>query len=229
MTLPEITSLSTRFPGLSCYRDRLMNTFLSNLEWRNATKAFDTTQKVSAEHLGNVLTAIQMAPTSFGLQPFIVDVIESADVKAQISPFAWHQKQITTCSHLLVFSARLNAKARIDQYFAERSGNNASVRENFKEYEGMMNGALGSRSPAELHSWAAKQAYIALGFAMAACAELQLDSCPMEGFDPNGVDKVLAFDSETKSAALLAIGYRDAAVPPMPKFRFSQSNLIRRR
>jgi nitroreductase / dihydropteridine reductase len=206
-----------------------VTTFLNNLDWRHATKAFDPSRKVSAEHLGKIFTAIRMTPTSFGLQPYCVDVIESADVKAQIAPLAWNQKQITTCSHLLVFSSRKNAKGRIDQYFTERSGNNAEARAKFKEYEDMMNGALGGRSPVEIQGWAAKQAYIALGFALAACAELQVDSCPMEGFSPEALDKLLNFDADTNSVALLTIGYRDPAAPPMPKFRFSQADLIRQR
>jgi nitroreductase / dihydropteridine reductase len=203
-----------------------MSSFLSNLEWRNATKAFDASRTVSAEQATQIQDAIRMAPTSFGLQPFRVEIITSADLKAQISPLAWHQKQITTCSHLMVFAGRSNGKARIDQYFTQISGNDAAKRANFKDYEGMMNGSLGGRSPVEMQAWAAKQAYIALGFAMAACAELQVDSCPMEGFNAAEVDKLLGFDAETHSVAMLAIGFRDPAVPPMPKFRFAKTDLF---
>jgi nitroreductase / dihydropteridine reductase len=206
-----------------------MSTFLQGLEWRHATKAFDTSRKVSSDQLQQVQAAIRMTPTSFGLQPFRVDVIESAALKTQIEPLAYHQKQITTCSHLLVFSARINASARIDQYFSTLSGNDATVRARFKDYEGMMHGALDARTPDQLHAWAAKQAYIALGFAMAACAELRIDSCPMEGFAPPELDKLLGFDSDTKSVALLGLGYRDPAVTPMPKFRFPANDLIHTR
>jgi nitroreductase / dihydropteridine reductase len=206
-----------------------MSAFLQNLEWRHATKAFEPSKKVSAGDLAHVQKAIRMAPTSFGLQPFRVDIVESADLKEKIAPLAWNQKQVTTCSHLLVFSVRTNASARIDQYFSQLSGNDAGVRANFKDYEGMMHGALDARSPEQLHSWASKQAYIALGFALAACAELKLDSCPMEGFSPEGLDTLLGFDGETKSVALLAIGYRDPAAALMPKFRFSEADLFHKR
>lgn len=203
-----------------------MSSFLQGLEWRHATKAFDSNRKVSSDDLGHVLTAIRMAPTSFGLQPFRVDVIASADVKADIAPLAWHQKQITTSSHLLVFSARTNAKGRIDQYFSELSGNDAAKRAGLKDYEAMMHGALDARTPDQLFAWASKQAYIALGFGLAACAELKIDSCPMEGFGPAELDKLLKFDSDTRSVALLALGYRDPAVASMPKFRFPEADLF---
>jgi nitroreductase / dihydropteridine reductase len=203
-----------------------MSSFLQNLEWRHATKAFEPSKKVADADLAHVQNAIRMTPTSFGLQPFRVDIIASTDLKEKIAPLAWNQKQITTCSHLLVFSARTNVGARIDQYFSQLSGNDAAVRANFKDYEGMMHGSLDPRTPEQLQGWASKQAYIALGFALAACAELKLDSCPMEGFSNEALDKLLGFDGETKSAALLAIGYRDPAAALMPKFRFSQADLF---
>jgi nitroreductase / dihydropteridine reductase len=206
-----------------------MSTFTGNLEWRNATKGFDSARKVDAAAFAKIKAAIRMAPTSFGLQPFQVEVIESAELKAKIAPLAWNQPQITTCSHLLVFCARRNATARIDQYFTERSGGNADARAKFKDYEGMMNGSLGPRTPEQLQVWAAKQAYLALGFALAACAELQIDSCPMEGFSGPDLDKLLGFDADTTSHAILTIGYRDPAIAPMPKFRFAESDLIRSR
>lgn len=39
--------------------------FLSNLNWRYATKKFDTSRKVSDEDLEKILEAIRLTPTSF--------------------------------------------------------------------------------------------------------------------------------------------------------------------
>ena len=57
--------------------------------------------------------------------------------------------------------------------------------------------------------WAAKQAYIALGTMMAACAMLELDSCPMEGFVAEEYNELLGLASKNLHATVvLPVGYR---------------------
>lgn len=203
-----------------------MSSFLSQLEWRHATKGFDSTKKLNESDLKKALDSIRMAPTSFGLQPFHVEVIKNDDIKQKLQPHAWHQKQIATCSHLLVFVAHNDIEKRIDDYLTLLSGGNVDARAKLKDYEGMMKGSFAGKSADEKKTWAQKQAYIALGFALAACAELNIDSCPMEGFVPGEFDKLLNLKSNEFASVLLTLGYRDPAVPNMPKVRFSEKELF---
>ena len=99
------------------------------------------------------------------------------------------------------------------------------MRENLATYEGMMRNSLGGRSQEEIKAWGDAQTYIALGFAMAACAELGIDSCPMEGFVPEEIDKILGLPPHLKSAVLLPIGYRKAD-PERPNVRFPEEDLF---
>jgi len=88
------------------------------LNWRYATKKM-TGAKVPAEKISNILEAIRLAPTSIGLQPFTVFVVENELVRKQLTPAANNQPQIAECSHLLVFAAwRIiaNFKGGIIQY-----------------------------------------------------------------------------------------------------------------
>lgn len=206
-----------------------MSSFLSHLEWRHATKVFDPAKTVAEADLAKILQAIRMAPTSFGLQPFHVEVVKDKATREKMRPHAWNQKQILSSSALLVFVANGKLAHRIDQYLEGLSAGNAEARAKMKEYEGMMRGALTTRSAEEQKVWAAKQAYIALGFGLAACAELAVDSCAMEGFTGSEFDKILGLPEGQNSVVLLAVGHRDPAVPPMPKFRFSDKDLFRRK
>lgn len=206
-----------------------MSSFLSHLEWRHATKGFDPSKQVPETHLQQILHAIKMAPTSFGLQPFQVEVIKDLKLREKLLPHAWNQNQVVSCSALLVFVARSNINSRIDEYFTGASGGNADVRAKMKDYENMMRGPFKDRSEEDSKAWATKQAYIALGFGLAACAELKIDSCPMEGFVSAEFDKILGLPKGQSSAVLLAVGYRNPTVPPMPKFRFSDSDLFKSR
>lgn len=203
--------------------------FLSNLEWRHATKAFDSNQTLPAGALDQILGAIRMAPTSFGLQPFRVEVIQNPKLQAELKPHAWNQAQITTAQALLVFVARTDVDQRVTRYFEAISGGNAEARAGLKGYEDMMRGFLAAKSPDDLKAWTIKQAYIAMGFALAACAELKIDSCAMEGINPAEFDRILGLPAHEYSAVVLAVGIRDPQTEVRPKFRFSESDLFRRR
>jgi nitroreductase len=204
-----------------------MSTFLNRLEWRHATKAFDGTKSVTDSDLEKILSGIRMAPSSFGLQPFHVEVIRGKVLREKLFHHAWNQVQITSCSALLVFVAHSKLSSRIDQYIEGLSAGNAQARAGLKDYEEMMKGALVNRSPEEQRTWATKQAYIALGFGLAACAELGIDSCPMEGFNSPEFDKLLDLPEGQFSSVLLPIGYADSSVLKRPKFRFPHGDLFK--
>jgi nitroreductase len=68
--------------------------FLSNLNWRYATKKFDSSRKVTDTDLDTLLEAIRLTPTSFGMQPYHFYVVSSQEVKDKIQAAAWNQPQI---------------------------------------------------------------------------------------------------------------------------------------
>lgn len=196
--------------------------FLSNLNWRYATKRFDTAKKVSHEDLEKILEAIRLTPTSFGLQPYHFFVVTNQEIKDKIQAVSWNQPQVGTCSHLIVFCARNDLNELKEEFFQGLSGGNPEVRQQLATYEQMVTNFLPNSSP----EWAKKQAYIAQWFALAACAELQIDSCPIEGFDAQEVSKILSLGNDLTPALLLPIGYRDATENPRPKFRFSWEKIF---
>lgn len=189
--------------------------FLDNLDWRNAEKDFDPAKKVSEEDLKKILQAIRMAPSSWGVQPYHIYVIGDQATKLKLKEKGYNQKQYEDSSHTLVFCGRNDLKNRIDKYFDLATGGDAEKRKAMSEYEKMMSGSLESKNPEDGMNWAYRQAYLALGFGLAACAELKIDSCPMEGFDPAGFDQILNLPANIKSVATLSIGYRKD-VPHMP-------------
>lgn len=207
----------------------MSSSFLNHLEWRHATKAFNKNKAVSEKDLNSILHAIRMAPTSYGLQPFHVEVIKDQNLLDKLLPHAWGQKQVVTCTALLVFVAHTNLEKRITDYFDLISGGNADVKATMKDYEDMMRSSFKGRSEEDLKGWSEKQAYIALGFGLAACAELAVDSCPMEGFLEAEFDKILGVQKGTYTSVMLAVGYRDETVPPLPKARFSEKDLFHRK
>ena len=200
--------------------------FLSNLNWRHAAKKFDSSKPIADDGIEAVLEAIRLAPTSFGLQPFHVTVVTNAELKEKLKALAWGQDQITSCSHLLVFSSRTDLVPRAEAFLELVSGGNEEVKEKIKVYADMIRGSVASKTPDALREWAARQAYIALGFGLAACAELQIESCPMEGFDAAGYKTALGLAEHFDPQVVLAIGSRSPDAEIRPKVRFTKEDLF---
>jgi nitroreductase len=200
--------------------------FLDKLNWRYATKKFDTSKPVSEQDKNKVMEAIRMAPSSFGYQPFHVTVVESKDIREELKKNAWGQAQFTDAPLILIFSARGDLVKRIDEYLDVMAGGDAAKKESFAQYGDMMKGSATAKSEEQSFAWAAKQSYIALGFGLAACAELGLDSCPMEGFDKGAFKKILGLDDNLEVQATLAVGYRLNNDDVKPKTRFPKEELF---
>lgn len=199
--------------------------FLSNLEWRFATKQFDSSKNVEDDVLEKVLRAIRLVPTSFGLQPFHVVVVSDQELKKKMRNHSFLQSQVTDSRYLLVFCARTDIKERINDYIEIASRGDIKNKIKIQPLKMGMSLYAKKMNDNELLEWSRRQAYLALGFALAACAELKIDSCPMEGFSPRAIDKLLELPEHIKSVAYLAVGYRSKD-PDREKMRFSEEDLF---
>jgi len=203
---------------------------LEQLNWRYATKKMDPAQSVPQEKVDAIIEAIRMAPTSSGTQPFELIVVTNPEVRGEIRKAAGDQAQITDGSHLLVFAAW-------DDYTDARIDNvvdlNVEARGDLPMLHAYYDNLKKSYVPRDAevnYAHAARQAYIALGIAMVAAAEQEVDSTPMEGFDPASVDKILGLKERgLRSVVLLPLGYRDPAndwLLPMKKVRKSLDTIV---
>ena len=185
--------------------------FLDKLNWRYATKKMDPNKAVPEDKVAKIVEAVQMAPSSSGLQPFELFVIRNKDIRAAIRPVSWDQAQITDGSHLLVFAAWDNySEARIDAVVDQMAEERGGMTDLLQGYYDRLKAMYLPRSDEENYAHAARQAYIGLGFALAAAAELGVDSTPMEGFDPEKVDEILGLKEKgLRSVLLLPLGTRD--------------------
>lgn len=203
---------------------------LETLNWRYATKKMNGTT-VPQEKVDYILEAARMAPSSSGLQPYEVFVITDKELLAKIQPIAFNQSQIVDCSHLLVFAAWDSYSLdRIETVFnktvAER-GLPVNTMDEYKQRLWSMYEPLGKDWQA---THASKQSYIGFAMAMAAAAEQQVDSTPMEGFDAQALDELLDLKAKgLHSTVILPLGYRDASqdwLVNMKKVRKAKSEFI---
>ena len=180
------------------------------LEWRYATKEFDVNKKVSEEDLTGLLEDANLSATAYGLQPFEFVVVSNQEVKDSLVEHSYGQKQVAENSHLVVLAARTDID---ENYITEYTERIEKIRDlpkgSVDEFKNMMLSVFTNMPQQDKMVWAQKQAYIILGTLMVSAASRKIDSCPMEGFDPEAYDKVLGLTEKNLHATLaFPIGYR---------------------
>ena len=188
----------------------LAQPLLNKLQWRYAAKKMNPTKAVPQEKVERILEAARLAPTSSGLQPFEIIVVTDPAVRAKIQPIAWNQAQITDGSHLLVFAAWDNYTAdRINMMFDLTNDQRGFKNEGWENYRQMLLNSYPQRDAEVNFQHAARQAYIGMSAALIAAAFEEVDSTPMEGFDPNALDEILGLRARgLRSVSILPLGYR---------------------
>ena len=207
-----------------------MSATLENLNWRYATKKFDASKKVSEQDLETILKAIQLSPSSYGLQPYHILVVTDEETRKVLQPASWNQSQVVDASHLLVFAANSEfGDELIDDYLKNVTATRGVDPENLKGYGDFMKSKLLDLPNEVKAAWTARQAYLALESAMIAAAELNIDTCPMEGLEPEKYDEILGLsDKGLTTVVALPIGYRSEEddTQNYPKVRKSNEELF---
>jgi nitroreductase/dihydropteridine reductase len=187
--------------------------FSSSLEWRRAVKHFGTGEVDTTP----IVQAMINAPSSFGLQPYKILAVSNKDLKEKLAPVSYNQPQVKECQTLFILCARTDVEARAEEYLKATEAVSRGMRD-------MLMGFI-SYLP-DKTAWATKQAYIALGFGLAAAAEHKIASCPMEGFSSVEVAKILELPSNLVPVVYLAVGEATEDDGTYARFRFPESDLV---
>ena len=187
--------------------------FLKAMSFRHACKMFDENKKIPNEDLKFVLEVGRKSPSSFGMEPWKFIVVQNQELKEKIRPFCWNQPQITTCSDLVIILAKIDAVKPEGDYVPTMFGRRDMPKEKLDFYLDLYSKHLSHTmsSDENILAWSSKQCYIALGNMMTAAASIGIDSCPIEGFEKENVEKVLELDtSKYQLAVIMPLGYRVA-------------------
>ncbi len=204
--------------------------FLNALKWRAAVKKFDPNRRVSDADFAMIKEAIQLSPSSIGLQPYEVMVIEGVEMRSALQPLCWGQAQIVESDRLLLFCHMLSLPDEYvvtcgEQHSQARGGDPAMV----EQVKMVVANLIGSRSAEQVAAWANAEVHIATGVAMSACAALGIDACPIGGFQAEDVSEYLGLKARNLGPSLfLPIGYRSAKdmYCQLPKVRKPMDSLF---
>lgn len=189
---------------------------------RYATKKFDG-RTIPPAKVDELLEMVRFAPSAINLQPWKIRIVTDKKTKEELRPAAFDQEQITTCSHLLVFCADPDYDSLISRLatLLKKSGTPEEMQRMVVD---MATQFTVSMSPDQKLAWSQAQTYLAVGNALNGAKALGFDSCPMGGFDPREVLRILKIPPPLVPVLLCPLGY--AADKPMPKVRFAKEDII---
>jgi nitroreductase len=207
---------------------------LEQLQWRYATKKFDSTKRISTADWAVLEQALVLTASSYGLQPWKFIVVTDPALKAKLRPASWNQAQVEDCSHLVVFTSRQDlTEADADRFVVRTAEVRGTTVDSLAGYKGFIMGDLvnGPRH-AVIADWAARQTYIALGNLLTSAALLGIDACPFEGLEPAKYDEILGLaGSGYGTVCACPLGFRaaDDKYASAPKVRFAAKDVVEHR
>jgi nitroreductase len=201
------------------------NKFMDAMNFRHACKIFDETKKISDEDMRFILECGRKSPSSFGMEAWKFLVITNEELKAKLRPACWDQVQVTSCSHLVIVLAGIESvkveSGEVEKRFARRE----MPKESLDMYMGLYASHLAKTlsSDENIYCWTAKQTYIASANMMTGAAYIGIDSCPIEGYEKEKVEEILALDTtKFQVAMVLPFGYRLNPQPEQIRLPFEE-------
>ncbi|RXK14489.1 NAD(P)H-dependent oxidoreductase [Halarcobacter mediterraneus] len=186
-------------------------TFMEAMDFRHACKIFDETKKISDSDLEYILEAGRKSPSSFGMEPWKFLVITNNELREKLKEVCWNQPQITTCSHLVIILVAIEDVKPESGVPRRKFGRREMPQEKLDFYLNLYATHLQETlsTNENVYSWTSKQTYLAASNMMTAAAIKGVDSCPIEGFEKEKVEKILELDtSKYQLSLVLPFGYR---------------------
>jgi len=183
---------------------------IESLNWRYATKKFDSNRKLSKNQVNTLKNAFNLTASSYGLQPIKLIVISNKEIKNNLLESSMNQQQVIQCSHLLVICVETDIdESYIELYFKRVVDIRKTPPKVLESFKNSIINEFNDMSNTSIINWSINQAYLALGNLMTVCSVEEIDSCPMEGFLPEKYDEILDLKTKNlKSVLVMPVGYR---------------------
>jgi nitroreductase len=198
-------------------RQEILDAYL----FRHACKEFDKNKKIPDEDFQFILETARLSPSSFGYEPWKFVVIQDTALREELRGVTWGaQKTLPTASHYVAVLARKKQDMLSDSDYIQSMMRDThklpeeTRQQRAKKYANFLEKDLKLlESERAIFDWTSKQTYIALGNMMTAAAQIGIDSCPIEGFNRDDVDRVLASKGLLENGRfgvsyMVAFGYR---------------------
>lgn len=173
--------------------------FIESIKNRYTTKKYNNSKKIEKQKIEELKKILHLSPSSINSQPWEFTFVSDKKTKEKLAEVSWlNTDKVLDCDVVVVFS-RINNISLFEQQIEE--GLPKRSVDYYKEF-------IKPKTKEQIKSWFDKQVYLALGVFLSACAEMGIDSTPMEGVEPEKYDTILN-QSDYSTIMAVAIGYRD--------------------
>lgn len=205
---------------------------------RYTTKAFDPEKRIDPALMEQIETLLRLAPSSTNSQPWHFVIAASDEGKARIArattgPYGSNEPKVLNASHVIVLCARTALDdGHLQRVLEQEEQDGRFNTPEAKEATRRGRGFYVHLHREELHDtphWMEKQVYIALGALLMGAAALEIDACPIEGFDRVALDEALGLGERGLTAVVMAaLGYRstDDFNAALPKSRLPAEEIF---
>ena len=182
---------------------------------RYACKKFSTEKRVAEEDLKTIIESARLSPSSFGLEPWKFLLLRNEKMREDFREFAWGAlNSLNGATEIVILLVRKGVTGD-SKYFEDNWKNLKKVSDEMFE---AVKDKFTKFQERTLFDWASKQTYIALGNMMTVAAYLGIDSCAIEGFNKEHLEKYLSdmglLDlDEYGVSVMVSFGYRDEEQP----------------
>lgn len=173
--------------------------FITAMQQRYTTKKYNSAKKISPEKIEELKEILRLSPSSINSQPWKFTFVSDIETKEKLSKVSWLNTEKVTDSDTIIVFSRIDDTSLFEQQI-EASLPKGAV-DYYKEF-------IKPKPDAEIKAWFDKQVYLSVGILLSACAEMGIDSTPMEGIEPDNYDTILGMKNY-KTLVAVAIGYRD--------------------
>ncbi|UKB84661.1 nitroreductase family protein [Chryseobacterium sp. MEBOG06] len=183
--------------------------FLDKMNTRYTVKKYNPQGKISDEQVAVLKEILNLSPSSINSQPWnFVFVNDHSKVKEQLAEASyWNKEKVIESSHLIVFQVLKNPEDFEKQIEEKLPEGSVNYYKNFVKPKG----------EAGIKAWLKHQVYLSLGVFLSACADMGIDSTPMEGIEPEKYDAILN-NEKYETLFAVTIGKRDETDANQPKF-----------
>lgn len=205
---------------------------------RYSTKAFDSTKRISDQHIAEIKELLRFSPSSTNAQPWHFILASSDEAKQKVAQatqgfYSFNEGKILNASHVLVFCA----KTSIDENYLLDLLEVEDQDGRFSNDEAKQGQHRGRSYFVNMHRfdlkdaqhWMEKQVYLNVGTVLLGVSTLGIDAVPIEGFDAKVLDEAFALREQgLSSVVIVPLGYRSEEDfnAKLPKSRWPETTII---
>jgi nitroreductase len=177
----------------------MMDTFEA-IEQRRSIKSFDATHHMPDQDVQTLMSAVLKTPTSFNIQNYRFVVVREKSIQQALKEASWNQPQVLDASMVVLLCADL--KAPVDNpkrywYQAPTEVAEALSGMTLKFYDGKED---------LQHDEALRSIGMAAQTLMLAAKAMGYDTCPMIGFQPDVVEKIIKLPKDYLLGMMIVVG-----------------------